>query len=36
MDVSWTAAVARGFRRLQSLMSAITLVCGRIPVALPT
>jgi transposase len=27
---------ARGFRRLQSLLSLITLVCGRIPVALPT
>jgi transposase len=27
---------ARGFRRLQSLLSLITLVCGRIPIALPT
>jgi transposase len=27
---------ARGFRRLQSLLSLITLVCGRVPVALPT
>jgi transposase len=27
---------ARGFRRLQSLLALITLVCGRVPVALPT
>jgi transposase len=27
---------ARGFRRLSSLLSMITLVCGRVPVALPT
>ena len=27
---------ARGFRRLESLLSMITLVCGRIPVELPT
>ena len=27
---------ARRFRRLQSLLSLIALVCGRIPVALPT
>ena len=27
---------ARGFRRLDSLLAMITLVCGRIPVALPT
>lgn len=27
---------ARGFRRLESLLAMITLVCGRIPVALPT
>jgi transposase len=27
---------ARGFRRLESLLSMLTLVCGRIPVALPT
>jgi transposase len=27
---------ARGYRRLQSLMAMITLVCGRIPVKLPT
>jgi transposase len=27
---------ARGFRRLESLLSMITLVCGRIPVGLPT
>ena len=28
--------LSQGFRRLQSLLSLITLVCGRIPVALPT
>ncbi len=27
---------ARGFRRLESLLSMLTLVCGRIPVELPT
>lgn len=27
---------ARGYRRLQSLLAMITLVCGRIPVHLPT
>jgi len=27
---------ARGFRRLSSLLALITLVCGRVPVALPT
>ena len=27
---------ARGFRRLESLLSMLTLVCGRIPVQLPT
>ena len=27
---------ARGFRRLDSLLSMITLVCGRVPVELPT
>src|SRR5207248_9464971 len=27
---------ARGFRRLPSLLALITLVCGRVPVALPT
>jgi len=27
---------ARGFRRLESLLSLITLVCGRVPVHLPT
>jgi transposase len=27
---------ARGFRRLESLLALITLVCGRVPVALPT
>jgi transposase len=27
---------ARGYRRLSSLLAMITLVCGRIPVALPT
>ena len=27
---------ARGFRRLESLLALITLVCGRIPVQLPT
>ena len=27
---------ARGFRRLQSLLALITLVCGRFPVELPT
>jgi hypothetical protein len=27
---------ARGFRRLESLLSMLTLVCGRIPDALPT
>ncbi len=27
---------ARGFRRLDSLLAMLTLVCGRIPVALPT
>lgn len=27
---------ARGYRRLQSLLAMLTLVCGRIPVALPT
>ena len=27
---------ARGFRRLESLLSMITLVCGRVPVQLPT
>jgi transposase len=27
---------ARGFRRLDSLLSMMTLVCGRIPVELPT
>lgn len=27
---------ARGFRRLESLLAMLTLICGRIPVALPT
>ena len=27
---------ARGFRRLDSLLAMLTLICGRIPVALPT
>jgi transposase len=27
---------ARGFRRLESLLSMLTFVCGRIPVELPT
>ena len=27
---------ARGFRRLDSLLAMLTLVCGRIPVQLPT
>lgn len=27
---------ARGFRRLESLLAMITLVCGRVPVQLPT
>lgn len=27
---------ARGYRRLESLLAMTTLICGRIPVALPT
>jgi hypothetical protein len=27
---------ARGYRRLASLLAMITLVCGRIPIRLPT